>query len=247
LLIQRRCCTISSQCDSYSDLCTGNEACYFRDYINDVASTAAIYSFAVQSIHYLLAVIFVNNTRIQMYQLRLILCIIQWLVAFLFPLYFIYLQPQLEYDPVSYVCVVSENASSFLTVYTLVIGFLFPLIITISVYIKLFLFVRRLRRSASIIVPSSVSLRAAKRILILLATLILGSIPGTVLQSMKPSLNYQYRIYYFSVTIASFCCLICMFGFTKQIKQWRIRWKTKIESYIRRRNERTIAPQVNLY
>ena len=108
---------VCRQCDNHADQCIEDSACFFRNYINDVALTASIYSFTVQSIHYLLAAVFINNVRLQRYQLRLVLCIIQWLVAFLFPVYFIYLIPQLQYDPVSHVCVVSENSSLVLTLY----------------------------------------------------------------------------------------------------------------------------------
>jgi hypothetical protein len=187
-----------------------------------------------------------------MYQLRLIFCIVQWFIAFLFPAYYIYFNPQLQYDPVSYICIISENSSSFLTFYLLLFGFLIPVMITISVYIKLFLFVRQLRKAAIVTgLPSALSskheLRMAKRILVVLAIFALGSLPGIICQSMKSSADYQYRIYYLGVVIASFCCLVCLFAFTPVIKQQLIRWRKTIDSAVHCPNNNRVVPQGHRY
>jgi hypothetical protein len=189
----------------------------------------------VQSIHRLLAVIFASNVRLQKYQLRLFLCIIQWLVSILFSAYFIYIQPQLKYDPVSYVCVTSDNASSILIICLTMISAFVPFTIIAGSYIRLFIYVRRLRRPGNLSLTSKRELRMAKRIFFLLAILGLGSIPGIIFSSIKPPPDYQYRIYYLSVTTTSFCCLICMFPFTPQVKQWLIQQKNKMNTRAHRR------------
>jgi len=241
---------ICRQCDNHPNLCIADNACFFRNYISDVASTAIIYSLTVQSIHRLVAAIFVDNARLQIYQLRLILCIIQWLVALLFPAYFIYLNPQLQYDSVSYVCIVSVKTSAFLTIYTLCIGFLLPVLVTIGAYIKLILFVRQLRTTVFVVnLPLRLSgkheLRMAKRILLLLTILILGSLPWIMFQCMTSPPDYMMRIYYLHVTIASFCCLLFLFAVTPQVRQRLKRWKRKIKTRIGCRKRRKVAPQQN--
>lgn len=187
-----------------------------------------------------------------MYQLRIILCIIQWVIAFLFPCYYIYFNPQLQYDSVSYVCVIMENSNVFITLYILFIGFLLPAIITISVYIKILLYVRQLRKSAIMTgLPSALSskheLRMAKRILLLFCIFGLSSLPGIICQTIKSPAVYQYRIYYLGVILASLCCLCCLFAFTSVIRQQLIRWKKIITNSIQCPNKNGIAPQESRY
>ena len=93
-----------------------------------------------------------------------------------------------------------------------------PGMVAISIYIKLFLFVRQLRRSAIAVglltlISSKHELRLVKRILLLLTILPVGSLPEIISESMKTPPDYRYRVYYLSVTIAAFCCLICFHTF----------------------------------
>ncbi|CAF2941778.1 unnamed protein product [Rotaria sp. Silwood2] len=220
--------------------------------MNDVASTAVIYSFTGQSIHHLLAAIFAHNIRLQRYQVRLILCIIQWIVAFLFPFYYIYLNPQLKYDPVSYVWIVSENLSPLLTVYILLIGFIIPVIIIISVYIKLTLFIAKLRRSIALTEISSTfsnkhELQMSKYIILFLTIAALSLLPETVFQSMKPPLHYRYRIYYLTESITTLCCLLCLFTCTALVRQRLNRWRKKIKLTFKNRIRQSTNLQGNRY
>ncbi|CAF0874600.1 unnamed protein product [Rotaria sp. Silwood1] len=241
-----------SQCDNHPNQCTKDSSHFFLYYINDVASTAVIYSFTIQSIHHLIAAIFAHHIRLQMYQIRLILCIIQWIVAFLFPFYFIYLNSQLKYDSISYVWVVSENLSPSLTVYILLIGFILPFIIILSVYIKLTLFIARLRRSAALTGLSSTfssrhELKMSKYIILLLSIALLSLLPETILQSMKPPPIYRHRIYYLTETMVTFCCLLCLCVCTAVVRQRLNRWKKKIKTAWQYRMEQSTAFHRNRY
>jgi hypothetical protein len=238
---------MSRECDNHPDQCIGNGACFFRDYINDAATTTATYSLVVQSIHRLVAVIYATKVRLQKYQLRLILCLIQWLFALLYPAYFVYIYPQLHYDPVSYVCVVAGSSNSVLSIYLTLVDALVPFTIIVGVYIRLYVYVRRPRAISASLLSSKRQLRMAKNVLFLLAIFAFGSLTGTIFQSMKPPPDYQYRIYYMSITITSLCCLLCMFYFTPQVKQWLIKQKNKINVRVYPQVNPTIAHIRNRY
>ncbi|CAF1048093.1 unnamed protein product [Rotaria sordida] len=241
-----------SQCDNHPDQCTEERSYIILNYMNDVASTAVIYSFTGQSIHHLLSAIFARNIRLQMYQIRLSLFIIQWIIAFLFPYYFVYVNPQLKYNTVSYVWVVSKNLSPFLTLYILLIGFILPVMIIISVYIKLTLFIAKLRRSTVLTGLSSTlsnrhDLQMSKYIILLLTIAALSLLPQTIFQSMKSPPSYRYRIYYLTETIITFCCFLCLFACTSLVRRRLNRWKVKIKRALDYLRERSTVLQGNRY
>lgn len=215
-------CLTCRSCDNQPDRCTKTEACTLRNYFNDVATTTTIYSLVVQSIHRYLAVLHAKNHFLQKAELRLVLCVIQWLTAFVHPLYFVYIHPQLAYDPVSHVCVISSQSSTFLSIYVTLVDALIPFTIIIGVYLRLYVYVRRLRRTSTISSTTKRDVRMAKRVFFLLACLALGSMPGVILKSIQPPVDYQMRIYYLGVLTTSFFILLCILVFTPQVKTWFI-------------------------
>ena len=92
-----------------------------------------------------------NQVCLQNSQLRLILIIIQWLFAFLFPISFIYLDPQLKYDSISYVCVFSTDNNSILMIVVTLIDGIFPFTLITLIYMKLFIYIRRVGRTSTLV------------------------------------------------------------------------------------------------
>jgi hypothetical protein len=130
------------------------------------------------------------------------------------------------------VCIIPYNNNIFLTIYVALIDAVIPFTIIVGVYIRLFIYVRRSKRTVASLLSSKRELHMAKNVFFLLGILGVGAMPGTIFHIMNPPPDYQYRIYYMNVAITSFCALLCMFLFTPQVKQWLIQKKNTMNTRV---------------
>lgn len=163
-----------------------------------------------------------------MCKLRLIFCILQWCLAFLCSIYYIYINPQIKYDIVSYVCIVSHQDNNYSMIYSIIIDIVLPFLIIIVIYKRLYRYVYQLDRSPLMILANIVEFRMIKCLIFQLIILELGLISRIIFEKKNPSPDYKYRIYYMILSIVSFCFLICTFIFTPQVNQYLIRFKNKL-------------------
>lgn len=180
-----------------------------------------------------------------MYQIRLVLCSIQWFIAFIFPLYYTYWNCQLEFDTVSYIWIIPNKSSISLILYILIIQLILPVFIILSIYIKLTLFIGQVRRSNIFrgITSNQYELQTCKYVVLLLTIMALSLLPEVVFQTMKDPPNYEYRIDYLLETLITLGYLIFLFFSTTIVKQKLNQWKKKIKRVLTYRKERSTILQ----
>jgi hypothetical protein len=208
--------------------------CIFRAYLLVVFVTSAGYSFLIQSISRLFFSMFYTHRFLLSWYTHWILIIVKWLISFLLSIEPFFIENGYLLIEEYRMCGITKDILS-VSLYIIIISFLFPGSIVIIVYSIIVYQARQLTRriipiknEGSISIP--VSLPYAKRnsemmksILIILNILILGGIPYLIL-SFWNIIEYESvpkELYFLSInmlTLSSTTMMIVLFFMNKTVK-----------------------------
>jgi hypothetical protein len=196
--------------------------CIVRGYLIYVSPALHAYSYVSSAIYQYMLIVHPTRLFWQSARAQLSLIILGWILAFLFPIPFLF-TGEIAYNVDNQICEIPLRLS-FPVFYLPLVVFTIPVSLVMFIYFKLVRYVKEMGRDLTPVITllrAQRNLTMVRRIVILLHILLTAGVPMTfffVLSFFNHAPKYHTRIGYFFVDISLLCVMIVLFHFTDSLK-----------------------------
>ena len=201
--------------------------CIIRFYASAVAACWVTYSFLIESIYRYVTVIHPTRLFWQSVRCQVTMICISWVFGFTYPFAFLF-TGEIVYDSDNQVCQLPLRLS-FPMIYATLCVYLVPLSLIMFIYVKLVRYVKQINRrviAVNLLARAQRELKMVRRIIILIAILMILGIPYTVFIIMSffhPAPQYHFRIAYIFTDVSLPLMMVVLFQFNEPLKASLIR------------------------
>ncbi len=196
--------------------------CIVRGYLIYVSPALHAYSYVSSAIYQYMLIVHPTRLFWQSARAQLSLIILGWILAFLFPIPFLF-TGEIAYNVDNQICEIPLRLS-FPVFYLPLVVFTIPVSLVMFIYFKLVRYVKEMGRDLTPVITllrAQRNLTMVRRIVILLHILLTAGVPMTfffVLSFFNHAPKYHTRIGYFFVDISLLCVMVVLFHFTDSLK-----------------------------
>jgi hypothetical protein len=196
--------------------------CIFRGYLSYASAALHNYSYVSSAIYRYITIVYPTRLFWQSARMQILLIGLAWILAFIFPLLFIF-TGEIIYNVDNQICQVPLRFS-FSILYAPHFIYIIPVNLVIFIYLKLVRYVRGMNQRvtpANTLSRAQRDLKMVRRIVILIHILFIAGFPLTLflfLSFANRAPKYHFRIGFIFVDASMLFIMIALFQFTDTLK-----------------------------
>lgn len=196
--------------------------CSFRFYMGVASCTAFNFSFLLQAMYRYFIVVYPRWFIWQSGRFQFLLIILTWIFSYIWPIPLLIMN-EVIYNPNNQICQLFLRLS-FSIIYMTCCAYAIPMLIVMYIYFILVRYVRDMSThvsSTNVVVRAQKHLTMVRRIVIIIALLVILGLPYTsfiVMSFFTAPPKYHFRIAFIFIDISLACVILILFKFTKGLK-----------------------------
>lgn len=199
-----------------------NSFCFIIGYLNYGTCALHHYSYVSSAIYQYMTIVYPSHLFWQSVRAQIFLIGIGWILAFVFPLVYIFTDA-IVYNVDNQICQVPYGLS-FSILYAPFFIYIIPVYLVIFIYLRLVRFVRGMNQRvtlANTLIRAQRNLKMTRRIVTLVEILFISGFPFSIfifLSFANRAPKYHYRIGFIFVEASMLFVMIALFQFTDSVK-----------------------------